>query len=35
MIFARHQASDFKNTKAYADAKAKAEENLVKFREAD
>jgi hypothetical protein len=27
-------ASDFKNTKAYADAKTKAEENLVKFREA-
>ena len=27
-------ASDFKSTKAYADAKTKAEENLVKFREA-
>ena len=27
-------ASDFKGTKAYADAKTKAEENLVKFREA-
>ena len=27
-------ASDFKSTKAYADAKTKAEENLVRFREA-
>ena len=27
-------ASDFKSTKAYSDAKTKAEENLVKFREA-
>ena len=27
-------ASDFKSTKTYADAKTKAEENLVKFREA-
>ncbi|MDC3335272.1 sialate O-acetylesterase [Opitutales bacterium] len=27
-------ASDFKNTKAYADAKTKAEENLVKYKEA-
>jgi len=27
-------ASDFKSTRAYADAKIKAEENLVKFREA-
>jgi alpha-galactosidase len=27
-------ASNFKNTKAYADAKAKAEENLVKYKEA-
>jgi alpha-galactosidase len=27
-------ATNFKNTKAYADAKAKAEENLVKYKEA-
>ena len=34
MIFARHRRPNFKSTKAYADAKTKAEENLVKFREA-